>query len=121
VLGAALLLTEPRRVHPVLRGTTVTAESVSAEAGRGEALVSVSATRSAALEYSRPATRPARHRERHPSAAGPTHSPAHPTAAPARRAALKPSAPAVPWAALVLAAAVALALASGLRRRFGTR
>jgi hypothetical protein len=121
VLGAALVLTEPRRVHPVLRGTMVTAGSVSAEAGSGEALVSVSAARSVALEYSRPATRPARHRERHPSAARPTHSPAHPTAVPARRAAVKPSAPAVPWAALVLAAAAALALAAGLRRRFGTR
>jgi hypothetical protein len=121
VLGAALGLAEPRRVHPVLRGTAVTTGSLSAESGSGGALVSVSATRSVALGYSRPATRPARHRERHPGAAHRAHEPVHATAAPARRAAVKSSAFTEPWAVLVLALAAALALATGLRRRFGAR
>ena len=81
-LGAALVLAEPHRVHPVLRGIAVTTGSAQAESGSGEALVSVSATRSVALEYSRPATRPARHRERHPRAARRAHEPAHAIASP---------------------------------------
>ena len=121
VLGAALGLAEPGAVHPVLHGIAVTTGSVSAGTRRGESLLSVSATRSVALESSRSTTRPARHHARHPRAAHQMPEAAHTPAGAARRSAERTSALTVPWAALALALVAALALIAGLRRRFGTR
>jgi hypothetical protein len=102
----------------------VSGESVLAGIGRGEALMSVSATRSLSVKYSRPAARRAHHREHHARDARDARrrlKPAHISARSAYAATAEPSASIKPWAALALAMAAALALAAGLRRRVGAR
>jgi hypothetical protein len=119
VVGAALGLSELGRMQPVLRGSVVTSGSVSAATGGGESLVSMTASRSVAVDYARSAGRPAPHRELHQPVVRRAPAPHRTTVARARRAGVDPSAAAESGLAVALAAAVALALGLGMWRRWG--
>jgi hypothetical protein len=119
LVGAALGLIQPGPVHPILRGVAVSGGSGTAVIGRGEAVVSASPTGSVAFEYAKPVTGAVHRHVSHPRAGHRIRQSARIGSGLSRRAAVRPSAPTTPWVALVLAVAAALALAAGLRRRFG--
>jgi hypothetical protein len=120
-LGADLVVEEPGRGDPGFEAVGVASGSVAATARRGQTLVSVSATRSLALQDSRPVTRSSRRRGHHASIARQTHRPGPTAAAPARTGGVTPSTSPELWLALVLAAAAALGLGAALRRLRGAR
>ena len=93
MLGAALGLAEPRRIHPVLRGDRGERPARWRPSPGAERRLCPSARRGRSRSSTAGVPRSrSRHHERHPRAANRTHEPPAWTARPARRAAVRSSA-----------------------------